>query len=329
MAKSSLWPNGVLSSVVVPFDENLVPDADKLIRHCRWLLENDVGLALFGSNSEASSLSLSERKMLLARIVYAGLPPTHMMPSTGCCNIPETVELTHHAVNLGAAAVLVGPPSEYSGVSAEGLFDYYSRIIEGVADNRLRIYLHHIPPFSQLPITFGLIERLLKAYPTTIMGAKDSSVVWDDGTAIINAFALENFEVFSASETGLLRTMRAGGVGCISDTANVNCNAIVYLANNWQKDDAEVEQAALARVRGIFQIYPMIPALKSVLARYSGDPAWVTVRPPLTQLTEDQGAVLFCDLDACGFNMPRLQESYQQNYNVLSPKNLASLLSWP
>ena len=329
MAKSNLWPKGILSSVAVPFDDNLAPDKDNLFRHCRWLLENDVGLSLFSSNSEAHSLSLSERKMLLEYIVDAGLPPSKMMLGTSCYNIPETIELTRHAVKLGAAAVLIEPPVTYWGLSVDGLFDYFSRIIDGVADNRLRIYLHHIPPLSHLPIILGLIERLLKAHPTTVVGVKDSSGLWSDHTAITNAFAQGGFEVFSTSEAELLGTMRSGGVGCISATANVNCVAIVRLANNLQQDDAQVKQAALARVRNIFQKYPEIAAVKSVLARYSKNPAWATVRPPLVQLTDHQTEELFHNLNVCGFNMLGLQESYQRNHDVLSPKNLEALLSWP
>ena len=52
---------GVLSPVVTPFKTDLSPDADRFIRHCRWLLSQDVGLAVFGTNSEASSLSVDER----------------------------------------------------------------------------------------------------------------------------------------------------------------------------------------------------------------------------------------------------------------------------
>ena len=40
---------GVLSPVVTPFKADLSPDADRLVSHCRWLLSNDVGLAVFGN----------------------------------------------------------------------------------------------------------------------------------------------------------------------------------------------------------------------------------------------------------------------------------------
>ena len=67
------------------------------------------------------------------------------------------------------------PPFYYKDNSDEGLFRSYSEVIQRVGDDRLRIYLYHIPPVAQVPITLTLIERLLKAYPGTIAGVKDCS----------------------------------------------------------------------------------------------------------------------------------------------------------
>src|SRR6184192_3096971 len=132
---------GVLSPVVTPFDRELRPDDTRLIQHCRWLLEQGVGLAVFGTNSEANSLSVAEKIALLQRLVDAGLPPERMMPGTGCCAFSDSVELTRAAVRLGCAGVLMLPPFYYKGVPDEGLFRSYAKIIERVGDARLRIYL--------------------------------------------------------------------------------------------------------------------------------------------------------------------------------------------
>src|SRR5687767_3502083 len=55
---------GVLSPVLTPFEADLSPAPDRFLRHCRWLLDHDVGLAVFGTNSEANSLSVAERSRL-------------------------------------------------------------------------------------------------------------------------------------------------------------------------------------------------------------------------------------------------------------------------
>ena len=297
---------GVLSPVVTPFDADLQPDRARFVRHCQWLLSQDVGLAVFGTNSEGNSLTVGEKIALLDTLVEAGLPPTRMMPGTGACALGDTVELTRHATKLGCGGVLMLPPFYYKGNSDEGLFRSYSEVIQRVGDPRLRIYLYHIPPIAQVPITLTLIERLLKAYPGTIAGVKDSSGNWPNTQAMLEQFQPHGFDVFPGSESFLLPALRGGGAGCISATANVNPGPIARLAATWQQDDADHQQAGLDAVRNVFQSYVMIPALKAAIAHYGDDPAWDTVRPPLVELDPAAQADLVKRLDAVGFTMPGL-----------------------
>jgi 4-hydroxy-tetrahydrodipicolinate synthase len=297
---------GVLSPVVTPFRSDLSPDAERFVRHCRWLLSQNVGLAAFGTNSEANSLSADERIELLDHLVAAGLDTSRMMPGTGCCALPETVRLTAHAMKVGCAGVLMLPPFYYKGVSDDGLFRSFAEVIERVGDRRLRVYLYHIPPVAQVPITLGLIERLLKAYPDNVAGIKDSSGDWANTKAVLDAFAASGFDVFPGSETFLLASMRAGAVGCISATANINPGPIARLHATWQAADADRQQQRLDEIRTIMQSYVMIPALKAAIANWGGDPAWTTVRPPLVPLTAAQAADLVTKLESKDFQMPGL-----------------------
>ena len=298
--------SGVLSPVVTPFDADLQPDNARFVRHCQWLLSQDVGLAVFGTNSEGNSLTTAEKIALLDTLVEAGLPPERMMPGTGTCALGDTVELTRHAVKLGCGGVLMLPPFYYKGNSDEGLYRSFSEVIQRVGDSRLRVYLYHIPPVAQVPITLTLIERLLKAYPGTVAGVKDSSGNWENTKAMLEQFQPHGFDVFPGSESFLLPALRGGGAGCISATANVNPGPIARLAATWQQADADEQQANLDAVRNVFQSYVMIPALKTAIAHYGDDPDWVTVRPPLVELDAEQQADLVERLDAVGFTMPGL-----------------------
>jgi 4-hydroxy-tetrahydrodipicolinate synthase len=297
---------GVLSPVVTPFKADLSPDPQRFVRHCRWLLSQNVGLAVFGTNSEANSLCVEERIELLDRLVEAGLDPARMMPGTGCCAVPDSVRLTAHATKVGCAGVLMLPPFYYKGVSDEGLFRAFAEVIERVGDRRLRVYLYHIPPVAQVPITLPLIERLLRAYPEQVAGIKDSSGDWKNTAAVLEAFAPSGFDVFPGSETFLLAGMRAGGAGCISATANINPAPIAGLAATWQASDADRQQQRLDEIRSIMQGYVMIPALKAAVAHHAGDPGWATVRPPLVALSPEQARALMDQLQAQAFTMPGL-----------------------
>jgi 4-hydroxy-tetrahydrodipicolinate synthase len=298
---------GVLSPVVTPFKTDLSPDPERFVRQCRWLLSQNVGLAVFGTNSEANSLSLEERIELLDRLIGAGVDPARMMPGTGCCAMTESVRLTSHAVRLGCAGVLMLPPFYYKGVSDDGLFRNFAEVIERVGETRLRVYLYHIPPVAQVPITLGLVERLLKAYPAQTAGMKDSSGDWSNTKAFLDAFATSGFDVFAGSETFLLQNMRHGGAGCISATANVHPGPIARLFDRWRAADADAQQARLDEIRDVFQKFPMIPALKTAIAHYGADAPWATVRPPLVALTAEQARTLVAELDQKQFTMPGLR----------------------
>jgi len=298
---------GVLSPVVTPFKADYSPDTERFVRQCKWLVANNVGLAVFGTNSEANSLAAGERMELLEKLVEAGVDPARMMPGTGCCALTDSVRLTAHAVKLGCAGALMLPPFYYKGVSDEGLFRNYAEIVERVGDARLQIYLYHIPQVTQVPISLKLIERLLKAYPKNIAGTKDSSGDWNNTKATLDQFAKDGFDVFPGSETFLLAGMRNGGKGCISATANVNPVAIHNLYANWRSADADKLQAGLDQVRGVFQKYPMIPAMKRAIAHWSAHAGWATVRPPLVEVNAEQATALIADLEQCGFSMSGLK----------------------
>ncbi len=299
--------SGVLAPVVTPFKRDLSPDRERYVRHCKWLLANGCrGLAVFGTNSEANSLSVDERMILLETLIQEGVPAAALMPGTGCCALTDSVRLTAHATALGCSGVLMLPPFYYKGVSDEGLYRNFAELIERVGDARLQLYLYHIPPVSQVSITLPLIERLLKNFPGTVAGVKDSSGDWSNTKAMLDAFAKSGFDVFAGSEVFLLENMRGGGVGCITATGNINPAAINKVFEGWCGPSADALQKDITATRGIMQKYPMMAALKAVIAHFGRDRDWATVRPPLVELTPAQSKSLIAELEARFFEMPGL-----------------------
>ncbi len=298
---------GVLAPVLTPFGPDLSPDDGRLARHCRWLLgQGCSGLAVFGTTSEANSLSVDERERLLDRLLADGLDPGRLVPGTGCCALTDTVRLTRHAVRAGCAGVLVLPPFYYKGVSDDGLFRSFAEVIERVGDSRLRMYLYHIPPVAQVGIGPQLIERLLRAYAGVVVGIKDSSGDWNNTRTLLDAFAGSGFDVFAGSEKFLLANLRHGGAGCITATGNVNPAAIDRLFREWRSSRADELQQELNALRGAVERLPVIAALKEIVAHHAGDPAWRTVRPPLVALAPAQADALLAELGHLGFAMPGL-----------------------
>lgn len=296
---------GVLAPVITPFLKDLAPDGKRFAAHCKWLLaQGCAGLAVFGTTSEANSLSVDERIELFDMLLEAGIPPARLMPGTGCCSLTDTVRLTRHVIKAGAAGVLMLPPFYYKGVSDEGVFRSFAETIERVGDERLQVYLYHIPPQSQVPIPIPLIERLLKAYPGAIAGIKDSSGDVANLRALLAAFAGTAFDVFPGSEMLLLEGLQHGGVGCITATGNVNPAPIVAVFENWRSPDAARMQADLDTLRKTMQAYPLIAAIKATIAHYARDESWNRLRPPLVELDAGQRSQLLAKLQDLSFAMP-------------------------
>jgi 4-hydroxy-tetrahydrodipicolinate synthase len=299
---------GVLAPLLTPFHADLAPDARRLARHGRWLLAHGcAGLAPFGTTSEANSLSVDERESLLDALLGEGVPADRLVPGTGCCALTDTVRLTAHAVRRGCAGVLMLPPFYYKAVSEDGLFRFFAEVVERVGDDRLRVYLYHIPPVAQVGFSPKLVERLLGAYPHAIAGMKDSSGDFSNTETMLDRFGKDGFDVFVGSERFLLAGLRAGGVGCITATGNVNAAAIDRLFRGWRSPDADRLQEEVNGIRGAVEKVPVIPALKAIVAHHAGDPGWLPVRPPLAPLAPTQRDALLADLQARQFSMPDLR----------------------
>lgn len=304
MTKSPKHASGVFAAALTPLTADLSPDVARLAGHCRWLLDHGCdGLAVLGTTGEANSFSVDERLAILEGLAEAGIPGRALMPGTGCCAVPDTVRLTRRAVELGAAGVLVLPPFYYKNVSDDGLFAAYSEVIERVGDTRLKVYLYHFPQMSAVPISYGLIERLLERYPDTVAGMKDSSGDLDNMTGAARAFP--GFAVFSGSEELFLPLLRAGGAGCITAVNNVASSLAARVYAGWREgSDIEADNGLLVAVRQAIVRYPLSAALKEIMARLTGDGDWRRVRPPLRPMEDGDAEALAGALDDAGYTPP-------------------------
>jgi 4-hydroxy-tetrahydrodipicolinate synthase len=294
--------HGVLVPVLTPFTPNGDPDAGRFVAFCRWLLEQGAGgLAVFGTTSEANSMSGGERMALLDRLIEAGIPAQKLMPGTGACSTTEAADLVRHAVGHGCGGVLMLPPFYYKGVSDDGIFAFVSRVIDKVASSALRMYLYHIPPVAQVGYSLDLVGRLIRAFPETVVGLKDSSGDWDNTAALLDRFP--GFAVFPGSEVFLLDALRKGGAGCITATGNVNVPGIRKVYENWRGPQADTLQSEITALRKALQAYPMVPALKRIIAHFHNDPDWAAVRPPHVMLDQTQSSALIADLAKLGFTL--------------------------
>jgi 4-hydroxy-tetrahydrodipicolinate synthase len=297
---------GVNAAVLTPMRADFSVDLERMAAHCRWLLANGCdNLGVLGTTGEANSIGISERMEVLHGLAARGIPATRMLPGTGVSALTDTVLLTRQAADLGCRGALLLPPFYYKNPTDDGLFRYFSEVIERVGSS-IKYYLYNFPQQSAVPFSVDLIARLLKAFPGTVKGVKDSSGKYDNGRAYVENFAREGFEVYAGDDTLLRPLLEVGSAGCITAAANVNSPIAAQVYANWNSEAGAVLQETLSATRRAIVAAPApIPALKALMARHTGDSAWHNMCPPHLRLTAEQQAKLFAAFDACGFELAR------------------------
>lgn len=304
MMRDALF-GGINAAVLTPMRADLSPDLDRMAGHCRWLLANGChGLGILGTTGEANSLGVGERLAVMEELAARGVPPDRLLPGTGTPALTDTVLLSRRAAELGCRGVLVLPPFFYKNPSDDGLFAYFSEVVQRTGGTP-RVYLYNFPQQSAVPFGLALIERLLRAFPGVVRGAKDSSGDLANSLAMVREFGPEGFEVYVGYDDGLHEILKAGGAGCITAAANVNSAVGARVYAGWDRPAGGEAQTILTATRRAVTTVPLIPGLKALMARHSGDPGWHATRPPHLPLGPEEQARLFEAFDASGAAIAR------------------------
>ena len=278
---------GLIAPILTPFDNELKVNQIMYNDLAQNLMENGCsGLAPFGTTGEALSVGNKERMEAIEGLVKSGINPKTLIPGTGLCNLPDTIEITKHAIDLGCLGAMTLPPFYFKGMSDDGLYEYFEKLIDGVNDQRLKIYLYHIPQVSGVGLSIDLVQKLKSSYPDFIIGIKDSSGVWENTEALLK---INGLVVYPGAELPVIEAIKLGAPGCISATANLNSKDISKVidfchAGEW--GEAEELQKKVKSVRLLFQDYAPIPAQKSLLALQTKNTMWNNLRPPFIPISE-------------------------------------------
>ena len=290
-SKSAHW-RGVLTAIITPFDLH----GDLALEHFPVLLDFQRqagidGVIVCGTNGEATSLSVEERKRALeAALAHCG--DLIMLAGNGAASITDALELTRHATEVGAEGLLALPPFFYKNVSPQGLADYFRRIMDATD---LPVLLYNIPQHSGIVIPDAVLE-LLADHPN-LAGVKDSTGDWASTHHYITAYP--HLKIFAGHDT-LASSSFAHGGESISGGANAFPEALVAVRDAARQGGEAVDaaQARLLAINRIVSRYPFVGNNKSILA-HRGLPR-LGVRPPLVNLTPTQEESLLAELRDAG-----------------------------
>ncbi|MCX5642231.1 MAG: 4-hydroxy-tetrahydrodipicolinate synthase [Candidatus Omnitrophica bacterium] len=276
--------HGSTVAIVTPFKGGKI-DEKSFGDLIEWQIKEGTDAILpCGCTGEAATLSMEEHQRLvtIAVEVVAGRRP--VIAGTGSNNTAEALQLTRHAKNAGANAVLIITPY-YNKPTPAGLLLHYTAIAEAVD---IPIILYNVPSrtgISLLPETIAELSR-----QPNIVAIKEASGSLDQVSSIKNQCEIT---VLSGDDSLTLPIMAVGGVGVISVAANVIPNGVAEMTHAFLAGDPgrarELHQQHYPLLRALFYETNPIP-VKTVLA-WMGKiaPEW---RLPLCAMTKENEARL-------------------------------------
>jgi 4-hydroxy-tetrahydrodipicolinate synthase len=277
--------NGIYAAVA-SFDAARRPDSDqfqKLLRHLE--ARGCHGVLIAGTTGEGPSLSVDERIALVKAAVTAN-SSLRLLAGTGATSLEDAIALARAAFDAGAAGIVVIPPFFYARPSVSGLIDFYARLIEAAVPADGAVLLYHNPTVSAPPIEPELVARLVERFPEQVVGIKDSSGDFAYTESLLDTFP--GFRVFVGDDRLLARALAAGAAGAITALAGVFPDlARAVFDHYYAGEPIDQAQERLSLAHSQIADMPRIATVKWLLAAgrvLEGD----AVRPPLTQLSEDQ-----------------------------------------
>src|ERR671930_1636155 len=150
--------HGVLPALITPFtDDGDAIDTHALAKIVDRLVGAGVGgLVPGGSTGEFTTLTNAERRQLVEVTVEAAAGRVPVVAGTGALSTRETVELSVHAEQTGAAAVMIVPPF-YEALSWRELLAHYQAVAGAIT---IPIMYYNLPGVSGVKLTSAQLAEL-------------------------------------------------------------------------------------------------------------------------------------------------------------------------
>ena len=284
--------NGIYAAGLSVLDENLALDVKKTIKHAENLIDNGChGVAVFGSTGQAQLLPVSEKISLLNDLTRSKYKDNYLI-GTGLNSLNETVNLISISKSLGFKNFLIMPPAYYK-YGDEEVFNFYSRIINVHPD--IQIVLYNFEKLCGYKFSVECVKKLVKEFPSQIIGVKDSSY------NLFETLKVDNFSILPGSESKLLKGLKLGCSGIITATCNVTSRIARKVYDDFQNNKEQTENEKLCKIREVFDQYNLVSSLHSLLA--VKEDIYNNILPPLSILNKEKKEKLILELNSLNFKL--------------------------
>ena len=205
---------GSFTALVTPFSNGSLDE--KAFRDLiDWqIAEGTDGLVPVGTTGESPTLSHEEHRQVVEWCIEQAKGRVPVVAGSGSNSTREAIELSRHAEESGADAVLIVTPY-YNKPTQEGLYQHFKAINDAIG---IPIIIYNIPIRSVIDMSVDTMKRLFEL--KNIAGVKDATanmVRVSQQRAEIGP----DFNQLSGEDGTALGFNAHGGHGCISVTSNV------------------------------------------------------------------------------------------------------------
>ena len=241
--------SGSIVAIVTPFKKGKV-DEQKLAELVDFQIHNGTnGILPCGTTGESPTLSHSEHTRVIEICIEAAQGRVPVIAGTGSNSTAEAVDLTRHAADAGADAVLIVTPY-YNKPTQKGLYAHFKTIADAVD---IPIILYNIPGRTACNIEPATMAQLAHDCKT-IIGVKEASGSLSQ-MQDIKRLCPKEFLLLSGDDALLLPILSIGGKGVISVAANIVPQDVVRIITTYA--DGHLEEARQLH----YNLLPLVQAL--------------------------------------------------------------------
>jgi 4-hydroxy-tetrahydrodipicolinate synthase len=220
---------GSLVALITPMRKDGSVDEKAYAEFVDWQIkEGTHAVVPVGTTGESPTLSHDEHKRVVEIAIEVAKGRVPVIAGAGSNSTEEAIDLTRHAKEAGADAALIVTPY-YNKPTQEGMYLHFKAIAESVD---LPIIIYNIPPRSVVDMTPETMGRLAKL--KNIIGVKDATANLARPLHTRRTCGTEFCQLSGEDHTALAFNA-AGGVGCISVTANVAPRLCSEMQTAWME----------------------------------------------------------------------------------------------
>ena len=220
---------GSLVALITPMRSDGSVDEKAYAEFVEWQIKEGTDAVVpVGTTGESPTLSHDEHKRVVEIAVEVARGRVPVIAGAGSNSTAEAIDLARHAKQAGANATLVVTPY-YNKPTQEGMYLHFKAIADAVD---LPMIIYNIPPRSVVDMSVDTMARLAKH--RNIVGVKDATANLARPLHTRRACG-GDFCQLSGEDHTALAFNAAGGVGCISVSANVAPRLCAAMQDAWQE----------------------------------------------------------------------------------------------